>query len=94
MPTFVYYHCGAAIFGIRDEIGELLPSLVLTEESDEAHQKNGRHLHTILAKHKNVRDLVRTANNLFGSLMAIDYGLKFFMICLLAFAVMHNYTFC
>ncbi len=106
-PAFIYYHCGTGLITIANELGTLLPTNPTNTKNmeenqvvtlplngklshQEAHEKCCR-VHLIWSKYNELHDLVKRADFLLGSVIIVDYGIKFSMVCLLIFSGLHNY---
>lgn len=105
VPAFVYYRFGVIIDIIRNEVREILPFLTLPERANKGTKdtqtldkdtkglrmyREGRDLHHVWSKYNNLSYFLKKADNLFGSLVLLEYANKFVMICCLFFWVMHN----
>lgn len=96
VPAFTYYHSGVVMTAICDQIrDELLPSPAKSNGKPAAAltfgiDQEGRTIHRIWTKYDKLSGLVRKANRLFGSMLLVDYGLKFFLIALLTYSVLGN----
>ncbi len=47
----------------------------------------------IWSKYNLLRQLVKKVDRLFGWMSLLDYGVKFFMICLMSYTILHNYRY-
>jgi len=48
------------------------------------------HFHKAWSKYNHLRQLVKNMDHIFGWMILIDYGIKFFMICLMSYSILHN----
>lgn len=109
IPSFVYYHAGAAVLAIHDEIRHIKaapmqevikqdfhPSSSTDNEID-VEEKHGEPMEAqhriflqIWSKYNLLRQLVKKVDRLFGWMSLLDYGVKFFMICLMSYTILLN----
>lgn len=100
VPSYIYNHAGSISVAIRKEIQEVLQATVneirkskpnneetsiVIEKSTDANL-DGCKIHLVWYKYVTLRNLVKEADLIFGSLMLVDYGMKIFMICLATFS--------
>jgi len=103
VPALIYYHAGAAILAIHDEINnkkELLFGKDISSQlqHDESNPFNGHSekkedsakkiVIKIWSKYDRLRKLVKRADRLFGWLLLVDFGIKFFMTSLLSYTLL------
>lgn len=81
IPSFIYCHTGAAITAILDEINDKKDTIFTGINTDGAELMDPcRILLEIWSKYYRIRQLVRRANDLFGWMLLIDFGIKFYMM--------------
>lgn len=102
IPCFVYYHVGATLDSIHDEINtksEVIFSAINSnidnedevEEFFKNRKKEDSHNRTLLriwSKYNKGRQLLKRADALFGLMLLLDFGIKFFMVCLLSYELL------
>lgn len=88
IPSFIYYHAGTTITSIHDEINNKKDVFFKYSFKN----KEGRDLLRIWSKYNRVRRLVKRADQLFGWMLLFDFGIKFFMVCLLSYNLLANST--
>ena len=87
VPSFVYYHSGVVLKSIATEMEHML--LLNTATSAAAvMDPDGRKIHHIWAIYDRLANLVRRANEMFGYMLLLDYGIKFFLVSLLVHSVL------
>lgn len=108
IPSFIYYHAGAAMLAIHDEIHHTMKAVLMHEgikqdfhpsssidnkiAVDEKREKHRTFLQ-IWSKYNLLRQLVKKVDRLFGWMSLLDYGVKFFMICLMSYTILHNFRY-
>lgn len=85
IPSLIYHHAGIAIAAIHDEINFKENILFKTGNDD-----SKGILLQIWSKYIRVRQLVKRTDKLFGWMLILDFGIKFFMICLFSYNFLAN----
>ena len=94
VPSFIYYHSGAIVNAICEDIQKTLlvisSGIGLSSETqvDDSLDSDGREIHRIWMKYDRLALLVRNTNQTFGPMVFFDYGIKFFLVSLLAHSVL------
>jgi len=88
IPPLIYFHSGAAMRVINDEINDNKETLFSNQDVDEKMNDHHLTLLQIWSKYDGVRQLVKRADELFGWMLLFDFGIKFFMVCLLSYALL------
>jgi len=107
VPSFIYYHAGSVIQAINDEIEEK-KELLFSRKLSTLHQRDesnsldnsmkkeedspSRILLQIWSKYDRLRKLIKTTDELFGFMLLVDFGTKFFMICLLSYFLLYVHS--
>jgi hypothetical protein len=100
VPSYIYYHAGSIAVAIRKDIQELfqttpyLSNGVAAVSFNTNNQFDEHKIHLHWFNYVSLRNLVKEADHIFGSLMLIDYGMKFFMICMMTFSGLNEFRDC
>lgn len=96
IPSFIYFHAGAALTAIQDEIKnkkELIlntGNVSLNNEVVLGDDSNCTLLQ-IWSKYNRVRQLVKRSDSIFGWMLLFDFGIKFFMVCTLCYSLLASF---
>lgn len=101
VPAFVYYHCDSLSAAIQNDLRGAIPigilpgrrnsSNIAVVELEEKQDREGRLIHAVWSKYVVLRNLVKASDLMFGPLLLINYGMKFFMICMMTFSGLNDF---
>lgn len=80
VPSFVYSHAAFNLSSICQQL----------RTKRELMSTNDRYVHSLWLRHNLIRQLVDSANDLFGPLIITNLSIKFFALCTLAYSALHS----
>ena len=98
VPGLIFHCIGKALFSLDQELKDCFDALLL-RSADVSMISNPitdfpssfcTRLREIWFKYETVNDLVEKVNHIYGALIFVDHGIKFFMTCSLSYLVLHG----
>jgi hypothetical protein len=86
VPSFVYVHATTAIYALTDAIQQFQTN-ISAEEIEILPAQIESDLHRFFSLYEGIRELVKRADDLFGSIVIFNHGLTFFMIVVFGFSL-------